>query len=101
MQAIHWMTVVLADVTVSPDASGLPGAPALQRIINGVAAFAGGLLVIGLMAGAAFWTLGHHSGNYRAAEAGKMAMVTAMVGGIVVGGAAGIINFFLHAGAGI
>jgi Family of unknown function (DUF6112) len=100
--AIHWMGAVLAyTFQVTPDPSGLPGSQALQRLINGIAALVIGLLGIALMAGAAAWALGHHSGNYRASEAGKMAIITSLVGSFVVGGAAALINFFVAAGGGI
>jgi hypothetical protein len=101
MHSLLSLLSLLGDVTITPDPGGLPGSPALQKIVNGTAWMAGLGLSIALLAGAVFWALGHHSGNYRAAEGGKMAMITALVGAVIVGGAAGIINFFLHAGAGI
>lgn len=91
----------LANVTITDDPNGLPGSAALQKILNGVFHLAEGGLAIALLAGAAFWALGHHSGNYRASEGGKMAVITSMIGAVIVGGGASIINFFLNAGQGL
>jgi len=102
MHAVHWLGAVLAyDLQINPDPSGVPGTQAFQRLINGMAVYVIGLLGVGLMGGGAFWALGHHSGNYRASEAGKMAIITSLVGAFVVGGAAALVNFFVHAGGGI
>jgi hypothetical protein len=98
---MHSLLTVLTHVTITPDPAGLPGSPALQKIVNGTAWMAGLGLSIALLAGAVFWAPRHHSSNDRAAEGGKMAMITALVGAVIDGGAAGIINFFLHAGRGI
>ena len=91
----------LADVSASPCATCLPGSPALQKIINGVMYFAEGGLLLALMIGAVSWALGRHAGNYRVTETGKSTVLVSMVGAVLVGGAAAIINFFLGAGAGI
>jgi hypothetical protein len=53
------------------------------------------------MIGAVSWALGRHAGNYRVTETGKSTVLVSMVGAVLVGGAAAIINFFLGAGAGI
>jgi Family of unknown function (DUF6112)/TrbC/VIRB2 pilin len=102
MHAIHWVGATLAySLQVTPDPSKLPGSTALQNLVDGIAGFVIALLAIALMAGAAAWALGHHSGNYRASEAGKMAIITSLVGSFVVGGAAALVNWFVSAGGGI
>jgi hypothetical protein len=102
MHAIHWLGAILAyDLQINPDPSGVPGTQAFQRLLNGMAVYVIGALGMALMAGGAAWAFGHHSGNCRASEAGKMAIISSLVGAFVVGGAAALVNFFVHAGGGI
>jgi len=91
----------LADVKVNPDVSGLPGSAALEKIVNGLAAF--GLLacVAAVILGGAAWGLGHQSANYQYTSGGKRGVLGGLIGAFVIGASATIINFFFHAGHGI
>ena len=90
---------LLADVNVSPNASGLPGISELENIV-------GALLTIGLIASlaglaiaAAAWAIGSHSANPVLAGRGKVGVIVAFVAAALTGGAVTLINFFAHAGA--
>lgn len=92
---------MFADVSLNPDPNALPGGQTLQSMANGAAAFALIVVVIVLVVGAASWAAGRHMGNYRYAETGKMATFASLLAAVLIGGAAGIINFFYHAGGSI
>jgi len=53
----------LADVTLNPDPSSLPGGGTLQQLTNGLGGWALILALAGLVIGAAAWALGAHSQN--------------------------------------
>lgn len=91
----------LADIKVTPDFSGLPGSGALEKMVNGLAAF--GLLacVAAVIIGGAAWGLGHQSANYQYSSGGKRGVLGGLTGAFVIGASATIINFFFNAGHGI
>ena len=88
-------------VTAEPDIQSLPGGGTFQGLVNGVAAFAGSACLAGLLVGAALWALGAHAQNYQQSSIGKKTAVTSFLAALLVGGATGIINFFLAAGSSI
>jgi hypothetical protein len=62
-------------VSVNPDAGGLPGGDAAQKLLNGAAAF-GLLACVGtVIVGAAQWGFGSRSSNYSQADDGKTRML--------------------------
>ena len=92
---------VLAQVTVRPDSSALPGTAQLQSLVNGLA-FWGLLACLGvLLAGGAFWAGGSRSSNFGAVANGKNMVFGAAIGAALVGGSAAIVNFFTAVGRGI
>lgn len=88
-------------VNAEPDLRGLPGGGTLQGLVNGIAAFAGLACLAGLLVGAGLWAVGSHAQNYQQSSIGKKTVLTSFATALLVGGAVGIINFFLDAGAGI
>ena len=88
-------------VNVNPDMSGLPGGDALQKIVDGIAAF--GLLACAaaVIIGGAAWGLGHQTANYQYTSGGKRGVLGGITGAFVIGASAAIINFFFAAGHGI
>ena len=90
--------LLVADINVSPNSSGLPGIGELQNIV-------GALLTIGLIASVAglaisaiVWAVGSHSTNPVLAGRGKSGVLVACAAAALTGGAVALINFFANAG---
>lgn len=95
------MVRLFTDVHVNPDPTGLPGGQQLQKLLNGLV-FVGLLAcVAAIVAGGATWFVGSHSGNYSAAMGGRRAVMAGIVGALVIGAAAALVNFFFHAGSAV
>lgn len=92
------LSALLADVSVSPSLTDLPGSALLQRLADGISAWALLLALIGLLVGAAVWALGAHSQNYQQAYTGRRAVLVCGLAALLIGAAPAIINFFFHAG---
>lgn len=92
---------VLADISVKPNPNGLPGTPALERLLNGLAAVALLGCGAGLVLGAGQWALGNRSNNYSHAADGKAKVMYSAGGAFVVGAAAAIVNFFYASGSAV
>ncbi len=88
----------LADVTLSPDSSQLPGSSVLQNLTNGIAGWALILSLVALLIGAVMWALGSHSQNYHQSMAGRRAVLVSGAAALVIGAAPALINFFFHTG---
>ena len=73
----------LADVTMTPSVSSLPGGGTLQELTNGLGA----------------WALGVHSQNYQQSLIGRRAVLVSGLAALLIGAAPPVINFFFHAGA--
>lgn len=98
---MHGGDVVLQAVDVTPDSGGLPGGPQLQKVVNGLAYLSLIALVGGVVAGAVWWGVGAASTNPTQAASGKRMVAISLMGAVIVGGAAGLINFFNTLGSGI
>jgi len=93
------VTLILGDVTATPDLTALPGSNVLQQIVNGAAAWALAIALIGAFVGAALWAVASHSHNHQFAARGRMAALISAASALVVGAAPGLVNFFQHLGA--
>jgi len=90
--AVRW------GITPHPDPSGLPGGAALQKLLDG-------LIFVGLLAcvatvvvGGATWFIGSQGGNFTASMGGRRAVIAGIIGALVIGASAAIVNFFFAAG---
>ena len=77
---------------------GLPGSPALQQLVGGLAFW--GLLAAlgGLIISAAAWALSAHGGNYHQAGMGKRGTLISAGAALLIGAAPAIIAFFENLG---
>ncbi len=91
----------LANVSVKPNPHALPGTSAIEKLIDGLAAFALLACVGGVLIGAAQWALGSKSGNYSHASDGRSKVMYGLLGAFVIGAAAAIINFFYSSGSAV
>ena len=84
----------IADVTLSPSTSALPGSAALQQLANGLASWA----LIALLLGAALWAIGSHTQNMHQSSQGRRAVVASLVAAVLIGAAPALVNFFFRTG---
>lgn len=85
-------------VSVTPDVGALPGGGQLQQLVNGTAAFALIVLAGAIIGGAVLWAAGSAGGNYNQIGAGKRMVILAVVGSVIIGGSAALVNFFTALG---
>jgi len=91
----------LAGATVSahPDLRGLPGSNVLQQLVNGAAAWALSIALLGAFIGAALWAVAPPSHSHHFAARGRMAALVSGAAALIIGAAPGLINFFAHLGS--
>jgi hypothetical protein len=77
-----------------PNANGLPGSAALEKLVSGVAFWALLAALGGLLISAAVWALSSHSGNYHHSAVGRRGTLVSAVAAFLVGAAPAIIGFF-------
>lgn len=90
---------LLAQVSVSPDAAGMPGAQLIQRLLNWCQMVALWGSLGALLAGAAMYGLARENGNYSGASRGKSLAVGGLVGAIIAGAAPAAVNLLFRAAA--
>lgn len=92
--------LLLAQVEMTPAADGLPGGALAQRLLNwgGQIALWGSLGSI--LVGAAVYGLSREAGNYGAASKGRTLALGGVVGAILTGLAATIVNLLFGAANG-
>src|SRR5687768_2384794 len=95
------LAVAAGPISTTPDPGGLPGGATAQRFLNGLT-FYGLLACVGaLVIGGATWLTASRAGNYTASFGGKTAVLGGVIGALVIGGAAALVNFFYGAGSAI
>ena len=78
-----------------------PGTPALEKLVNWLAALVLLGCAAGLLIGAAQWALGSKSNNFSHASDGKQKVLYSLIGAFVVGAGAALINFFYTSGTAV
>lgn len=92
------LVIAATDLGGNPNAGGLPGSSALEKLISGLAFWALLAALGGLLVSAAVWALSSHSGNYHHASVGRRGTIIAAVAALLVGAAPAIIAFFEDVG---
>jgi len=92
---------LVANVTMSPDPTQLPGGQVLQNLTNGLGGWALALSLVGLLIGAAAWALGAHSQNYQQSYSGRKAVLVSGLAALLIGAGPAIVNFFFSTGQGV
>jgi hypothetical protein len=88
-------------VALNPNVSLLPGSAQLQQLANGIAGWALVIAVIAMVVGGVLWAIGSHSQNMHQSMAGRKAVVTGLLAGLLVGAAPHLINFVFTTGSGV
>jgi uncharacterized protein DUF6112 len=95
------LAVESAAVSIKPNPNGGPGTPALEKLVNWLAAIVLLGCAAGLLIGAAQWALGSKSNNFSHASDGKQKVLYSLIGAFVVGAGAALINFFYTSGSAV
>jgi hypothetical protein len=88
---------VLAQVQVSPDASGMPGADLIQQLLNWGQMIALWGSLGALLVGASMYGLAREGGSYGGASRGKSLAMGGVVGAILAGVAPTAVNMLFQA----
>ena len=94
------VTSVLAQVSVSPSASGMPGAPLIQQMLGWLSQVALWGSVASILAGAALYGLSQHAGNYAGGYRGKQLALAGVIGACLAGIAPSAVNLLFRAAGG-
>ncbi len=88
---------VLAQVQVSPNSTGMPGAALIQRLLDWSQMVALWGSLAALLVGAAMYGLAREGGSYNGASRGKALALGGVVGAILAGVAPTAINLLFQA----
>ena len=89
---------LIADVGIKPNATGLPGLAAFEKIVGALLTFGLVAAVAGIVISAIAWAIGSHSANPHVAGRGKTGVMVATAAAMLIGAANTLVNFFHHAG---
>ena len=90
--------VLASVVTITPNASGLPGSSTLISMLGGLQ-FDGVLAAIaGVIIGAAVWALSAHANNYQGASRGRSAVIASGVAALLIGFGPGLVQALFSLG---
>ena len=89
--------ILAAPVTVTPDASGMPGAALVQQMLGWLAQVALWGSLASILLGAAIYGLAQNAGNYGNATRGKQLAAAGAVGAVLAGVAPTAVNLLFSA----
>lgn len=93
--------VAVAQVSISPNDSGLPGIASLRTIVGAVMTIGLVLSVLALIVSAVVWGFGSNSSNPHLAGRGKTGVLVACAAAVITGASVTLTNFFWNVGQGI
>ena len=91
------LVVVLADVAVDPDPTGMPGGALIQRLLNWSQALALWGSLGAILIGAAMYGFAAHGSSYAGANRGKALALGGVVGAVLAGLAPAAVNLLFSA----
>lgn len=94
---VQLLVGVLAQVDVTPEAEGMPGAALIQRLLNWAQMAALWGSVAAILVGAATYGLAREGGSYGGASRGKSLAMGGVVGAILAGVAPTAVNLLFDA----
>lgn len=91
------LLIIVAQVSVTPDSSGMPGADLIQKLLNWSQMLALWGSLAALLVGAAMYGLARETGGYQNASRGKSLALGGAVGAVLAGIAPTAINLLFQA----
>jgi hypothetical protein len=93
--------VIVGQVSITPNDSGLPGIASLRTIVGAVMTIGLVLSVLALIISAVVWGFGSNSSNPHLAGRGKTGVLVACAAAVITGASVTLTNFFWNVGQGI
>ena len=90
--------VVVGQVSITPNDSGLPGIASLRTIVGAVMTIGLVLSVLALIISAVVWGFGSNSSNPHLAGRGKTGVLVSCAAAVITGASVTLINFFWNVG---
>ena len=100
MAPVQLPSGLLAQVSVSPTSSGMPGAELIQQLLGWLDQIALWGSLASVLVGAAIYGLSQNTGNYAGGYRGKQLAVAGLVGACLAGLAPTAINMLFRAAGG-
>ena len=100
MARVQLPSWLLAQVSVSPTSSGMPGAQLIQQLLGWMDQIALWGSLASVLVGAAIYGLSQNTGNYAGGYRGKQLAVAGLVGACLAGLAPTAINMLFRAAGG-
>ncbi len=98
---VYFAALVSAQVSITPNSTGLPGITQLRTIVGAVMTVGLILSVLALIIAAIVWGFGANSSNPQLASRGKTGVLVSCGAAVICGGAVALINFFWNVGQAI
>ena len=93
--------VVVGQVSITPNDSGLPGIASLRTLVGAVMTIGLVLSVLALIVSAVVWGFGSNSSNPHLAGRGKTGVLVSCAAAVITGASVTLVNFFWNVGQGI
>ena len=100
MPAVHLPSGLVAQVSVSPSSSGMPGGALIQQLLGWLDQVALWGALASILVGAAIYGLSQNTGNYAGGYRGKQLALAGVVGACLAGLAPTVVNLLFHAAGG-
>ena len=100
MSPVHLPGWLVAQVTVSPTSSGMPGAELMQQLLGWLGQIALWGSLASILVGAAIYGLSQQTGNYAGGYRGRQLAVAGVVGACLAGLAPTAVNMLFRAAGG-
>jgi hypothetical protein len=100
MAAVHLPSGLVAQVSVSPSSSGMPGGALIQQLLGWLDQIALWGALASILVGAAVYGLSQNTGNYAGGYRGKQLALAGVVGACLAGLAPTVVNLLFHAAGG-
>ena len=91
-------TILPANITITPNDSGLPGISQLRTIVGAIMTVGLILSVLALIISAIVWGFGANSSNPHLASRGKVGVLVSCGAAVICGASVALINFFWNVG---
>lgn len=101
LHTVDLLAMVLGQIDISPNDTGLPGIASLRSIVGAVMTIGLALSVLALICSAVVWGFGSNSSNPHLSGRGKTGVLVSCVAAVICGASVTLVNFAWAVGQGV